>query len=546
MLDLAQRVVSSLKKISLETVLLVVRSLGKAIETQLTQMKGVRLDKLGTFTFAGSGPVFILLADFSRQYGVRQRGVAPKDTLAIVSNLNHLQVAKYAGVGREVAERVYKCLVEALGRVLLERKSTVLNLKVVDLLFANGEVNASFNSSFLSQVTAPVPETMQMTLQAHDTLKAGLDKLYVSPADDPPQPNFRRRATSANPLARPRDRNPILHSADDSSTPRATPMLRRENLSMLGNRPSAGGGSARNAVDILEQIRSKVVERGGSNGIRSLARLLAIMDDNGDKRLSPEELKFGLRDYGISLSEAELAAVFNELDRDRNGYIDLDEFLVGIKGDMNARRKALVKLAFQSLDKDGSGVVTVEELLDVYDFSQHPDVIAGRVTAKQALKDFTRQWDGGDMDGNITYKEFEDYYKGISASIDDDDYFELMIRNAWRMAGGKGMAANTANKRLLVTNKDGSQQVVTVENELGVRPGDMEGYRRRLAQQGVEGELGMYGGVDTTERATKVRYRSLRRYVYCSCRPGRVLSAAAMMVLFKGMGLQGLQQGLPF
>ena len=26
---------------------------------------------------------------------------------------------------------------------------------------------------------------------------------------------------------------------------------------------------------------------------------------------------------------------------------------------------------------------------------------------------------------------------GVSSSIDNEDYFELMIRNAWRMAGGE-------------------------------------------------------------------------------------------------------------
>jgi hypothetical protein len=44
--------------------------------------------------------------------------------------------------------------------------------------------------------------------------------------------------------------------------------------------------------DIVERVRGKIVERGGSNGIKSLARLLAIMDDNGDKKLSRDELKY--------------------------------------------------------------------------------------------------------------------------------------------------------------------------------------------------------------------------------------------------------------
>ena len=345
------------------------------------------------------------------------------------------------------------------------------------------------------------------------------------------------------PSPRPRDRNPIIDSpyrneAEDQgfknvknfrgnfnrpssartvssydSIPkggyRANPALSKENLNKLQQSkvpdPRAIAASALGNQNIISRIREKVVQRGGTNGIKSLARLLQIMDDNGDKKLSRDEFKYGLRDYGIDLSPTELEQVFLEVDRDKNGFIDVTEFLVAIKGDMNARRKKMVGLAFNSLDKDKSGEITVDELIGIYDFTSDPEVKSGKKTIQQASRDFMKQWDRLNCDGIVTLSEFEDYYKEISASIDEDDYFELMIRNAWRIAGGEGAAANTANKRVLITNKDGSQQVVTVNNELGMKQGKdqaaMADIRKRLGQQGVEASnIELFGGMDNLDK----------------------------------------------
>lgn len=98
--------------------------------------------------------------------------------------------------------------------------------------------------------------------------------------------------------------------------------------------------------------------------------------------------------------------------------------------------------------------------------SFHPDFQSGRKTADEVLAEFMTVWETHKRDGIVTVEEFEDYYKDMSASIDSDDYFELMIRNAWHIAGGEGQTANTTIKRVLRTNPDGSQEVVMVENDL--------------------------------------------------------------------------------
>jgi len=42
---------------------------------------------------------------------------------------------------------------------------------------------------------------------------------------------------------------------------------------------------------------------------------------------------------------------------------------------------------------------------------------------------------GGQNDARIDLEEFTEYYNNISASIDNDDYFALMMNNSWNIKG---------------------------------------------------------------------------------------------------------------
>jgi Ca2+-binding EF-hand superfamily protein len=189
-------------------------------------------------------------------------------------------------------------------------------------------------------------------------------------------------------------------------------------------------------VSSVERVRSKILERCGGSGMRGISRALAIMDDDGSKCLTKDELKNGLQDYGIALSLKELDDVMTYFDRDRNGTVSIDEFLRGLRGPMSDRRTVLVRQAFAILDRTGDGIITIDDLRGTYDCSWHPEVKNGTKTEDQALGQFLTAFDVQEKDGVITQEEFMDYYAGVSASIDGDDVFELMMVNAWRMPAG--------------------------------------------------------------------------------------------------------------
>lgn len=189
----------------------------------------------------------------------------------------------------------------------------------------------------------------------------------------------------------------------------------------------------RQCSDPVEKVRLQCLIRGVC-GIKGFAGTFRIMDDNRDHELDVAEFEKGLGDYGIELSKSDANELFKRFDRNGSGKLNFDEFLIALRPPMNKGRLNIVNQAFRKLDKTGDGVITVDDLRGVYDVKQHPKFQNGEKTEEEVFRIFLNNFDSAnEKDGKVTLEEFQNYYSGVSASIDEDVYFDLMMRKAWKL-----------------------------------------------------------------------------------------------------------------
>lgn len=126
---------------------------------------------------------------------------------------------------------------------------------------------------------------------------------------------------------------------------------------------------------------------------------------------------------------------------------------------MSQAREAVIAAAFAKLDRSGDGVVTVDDLRGVYSGRAHPKVQSGEWTEDDVLRRFLDTFDSSEKDGQVgaravlflprrcpalapqsqpvcpqvTLAEFQDYYSGLSASVDTDEEFVAMMTSAWQL-----------------------------------------------------------------------------------------------------------------
>lgn len=132
--------------------------------------------------------------------------------------------------------------------------------------------------------------------------------------------------------------------------------------------------------------------------VASIKSTFEQLDLDGDGRLSKQEL---LQAYSRVTCEAQaifiVESLMQEVDADKNGFIDYTEFLTAGTNGRALLTKGNVKAVFETFDKDGSGKISVAELKAALDSSGSLDNALWSALIREADRN---------LDGEIDLDEF--------------------------------------------------------------------------------------------------------------------------------------------
>jgi len=208
--------------------------------------------------------------------------------------------------------------------------------------------------------------------------------------------------------------------------------------------------------NLLQILRAKI---NTNNGITyySLAHHLKSSEDKTTNTTNLETLLSTIKLLQLDINPDDIINFYACLDYTQSGKVSTNEILRVIVGEISERRKISIISKFGEMDKNKTGYLPILFLKKVYNAKYHPDCFLRKKPENEVIDEFMFTFEvfcylkGLANDQEISYKDFVEYYKPISASIESDNYFDDILLGSWNIEDEK-LAQNISNDIKITNN----------------------------------------------------------------------------------------------
>ena len=141
---------------------------------------------------------------------------------------------------------------------------------------------------------------------------------------------------------------------------------------------------------------------------QKILKLFRYFNESGNCELSKEELKKGLKEFkeGIEIDD-KLDNIFKELDGDKNGFIEFEEFLRACIDKKEILNDKYLSYAFRFLDKQNKKLLSPQQIISAFFSEENNNALKETMNKILSKNDY-------DKNGLISFEEF----KNIIYSLD--------------------------------------------------------------------------------------------------------------------------------
>ena len=237
--------------------------------------------------------------------------------------------------------------------------------------------------------------------------------------------------------------NPITNEFTMNSNNQRINRNYNQNNNYIENKSNMNINSM-NISDIpsINKLKTLLAMRG-MKSIFIIQRMLYIYDKNQSGEIPFDKLCDIFEIYNINITKEEIFEFFEIIDKEHKGFIKYNDLILILINDINTNRRILIQYLFDKLRKRKEFVI-LNDIKKCFNPDSHPDVIEKNKSREEIAFDFFdslevfREYNinlknENIINGIMSYQDFENYFKEISLSINDDKLFEYIINYCWEI-----------------------------------------------------------------------------------------------------------------